>query len=66
VPSALLLALEERDEVPVTVPESLKGKAIWLPTGKGSVTGAKVLSMENGWTKVQPGTDPIMIKTRRS
>ncbi|MEZ0326932.1 MAG: hypothetical protein ACAH95_13615 [Fimbriimonas sp.] len=64
-PGAIFLALEEPDEVPITIPDILKGKAIWLPTGKGFVTGAKVLAIENGWTKVQTGSDPIVIRTKR-
>lgn len=39
----------------------LGGKAIWLPTGKGKVQGAKVLSQKNGWTKVQVGSQAIVV-----
>ncbi len=64
-PGAIFLAVEEVNEVPIKVPDSLKGKTMWLPTGKGYVRGAKILAIENGWTKVQPGTDQIVIKTKK-
>ena len=62
---AISLAAEEPDQLPITIPESLKGKEIWLPAGKGRVSGAKVLAIEGGWTKVLPGSEPIAIHAKR-
>jgi hypothetical protein len=43
------------------VPKRLSGKAVWLPLGKGKVSGAKVLAKRGDWAKVQP-TGVVTVK----
>lgn len=52
-PAAAVRAAEEKT-FDFRVPPSLQGKAIWLPVGKGRLTGGKVLSRSGDWAKVQP------------
>jgi hypothetical protein len=54
-------AATERPEWNVTVPDGLKGEAIWLPLPKGSVRGAKELRREGDWVKVQPTSGVIVV-----
>ena len=45
----------------VTIPNYLKGKAIWLPLKVGKVHGAKVLRRKGAWAKVQPTSDTVYV-----
>ncbi|MCH7903876.1 MAG: hypothetical protein IH944_04830 [Armatimonadetes bacterium] len=45
----------------VTIPNYLKGKAIWLPLKVGKIHGAKVLRRKGAWAKVQPTSDSVYV-----
>lgn len=60
-PAAVLNAAHEPKEYAVTIPASLAGKAVWIPLSKGTVSGAKVLSKANGWTKIQPTAKSVVV-----
>lgn len=51
-PKAILEAIEEIERYDFSVPTEWKGKTIFLPLGKGMVSGGKVLSKKDGWVKV--------------
>jgi hypothetical protein len=61
-PAAIMLAAEEVDEVTLKIPDSFFGHAIWLPVGKGKVTGGKILKFApSGWVQVEVRNNPIVI-----
>ncbi len=53
-PSGVVLAAEEPDDYVVAIPGLLKGKSLWVPLGKGKLSGAKVLQKRGDWVQVQP------------
>lgn len=53
-PAGVVLAAEEPDEYEVAVPELLKGKPLWIPLGKGKLSGAKTLQKRGDWVQIQP------------
>jgi hypothetical protein len=63
-PGAITEVLSQADETTLNVPASLKGREIWIPAGKGRVTGAKVLAIEGGWAKILPGSDSVTIRSK--
>lgn len=54
-------AAAEREELPITIPAVLKGKAMWVPLAKGTIKGAKVLEKKGSWAKVQPTSETVVI-----
>jgi len=52
-PAALLLATAEPEEYEINIPKLLADKPVWLPTGKGKITGGKILKLMSGWAQVQ-------------
>lgn len=54
-------AIAEREEWQPRIPEYLKGSPIWLPLGKGSVRGGKVLEKKGDWAKIQPSSQTVII-----
>lgn len=54
-PNAILEACEQAGRVVVGVPDYLKGKDLWLPLGKGTVTGGHVVRRKGDWALVRPG-----------
>lgn len=63
-PEAIALAAEEPDELPVTIPTYLRGKALWVPLNKGELTGAKVLRTLGKWARIQPTAAEVVIRNR--
>lgn len=59
-------AASELPELSIQVPGYLGGEAIWLPAGKGRVTGGKVLQTVGNWVKVQPQADTLSIAFPKS
>jgi hypothetical protein len=53
-PNAIVLAAKEPEAMQIVVPSMLKGKAIWVPVGKGQVLGAEVLQRRGDWAKIMP------------
>ncbi len=65
-PESILLAADEPDEVTLKVPDKYFGHLIWLPVGKGKVTGAKIIKFDpSGWVQVEVRNAPITIKNYR-
>lgn len=64
-PAAVLMAIEEPEDLEFRVPGALKGKSVWVPVSKGTVSGAKVLKIEGGWAQVELGEEPPHLKPRR-
>lgn len=54
-PGAILTACEQVGRVIVGIPEGLKGKDLWIPLGKGKVTGATILKRKGDWALIRPG-----------
>lgn len=60
---SVLTAASETEMLALSVPTVLKNqKTIWIPLGKGSVSGATVVSRKNGWAEVAPLMGTITIK----
>lgn len=55
-------AASETEIFEISVPKMTEGKPIWIPLGKGTVQGAKVLASKDGYAKVQPTAQIIQIK----
>lgn len=53
-PSAAVGAVETHAEVSLNIPPLLKGEQLFVPVGKGRISGARVLSTTDGWAKIQP------------
>lgn len=51
---AVKSAAEEQPTWEVSIPVELKGKPLFIPLVKGSVTGAKVLKKSGDWAMIQP------------
>jgi hypothetical protein len=64
-PAALVLATEEPDEYEIKIPKLLADKPIWLPTGKGRITGGKILKFKAGWAQVQAPEGTLTVVNRR-
>ena len=59
--TAIVEAASERPDWEVTVPQSLKGLAIWIPLQKGKVVGAKELRRKGDWVKIQPTSKNVRV-----
>ena len=58
----VLRAASAPEEITLRIPPSFFGHAIWLPLGKGKLTGAKILKFDkSGWVQVVVRNDPIVI-----
>lgn len=51
-PNAILDAIGEIERYDFTVPPEWKGKTVFMPIGKGMVSGGKVVSKKGGWAKI--------------
>lgn len=60
-PAAIELASVEPDAYRLTIPTYLKGRAIWIPLGKGAVSGATVTKRQGFWAQIQPGNGPVTV-----
>jgi hypothetical protein len=60
-PNGIVLAAEEPERYQLTIPEYLKGRAIWIPLGKGRIDGAKVLKRNGAWAQISPGAGPVTV-----
>ncbi|AIE86438.1 hypothetical protein [Fimbriimonas ginsengisoli] len=65
-PQALTLATEEPDSYTVRIPKSLANKPIWLPLGKGKVTGAKILQFRGKWIQLEAPEGTLNVVNRTS
>ena len=62
-PEKILAAAAEMEQIAMSVPPSLKGvKSIWIPLGKGQISGGTVLTRREGWAEVAPLLPTITIK----
>lgn len=59
---AIREAAAEAETWEVTVPAVLRGKPLFIPLGKGTVSGARVLSRSGGWARVQPTGGRVVVK----
>lgn len=53
-PAAVILAASERESFVVSPPKSLAGKDVWIPLGKGKLTGGGVIKKSGDWALVRP------------
>jgi hypothetical protein len=59
----VLIACGEVENLTLAVPtELLNKKSIWIPLGKGTLSGATVMSRKGGWAQVAPLMQNIVIK----
>ncbi len=62
-PSNVVEVASRSENLTLNIPDYLmKQKAIWIPLGKGTCSGATVLERKNGWAKVGPLMPAIVIK----
>jgi hypothetical protein len=60
--NGLFLALEERSEWKVLLPERHKGKPLWLPLPSGGEwRGGRVLKRSGKWVQVQPSSSGLVL-----
>ena len=45
----------------VSIPPALYAKPLWLPLGKSTVKGGKILARSGSWAKVQPSVGPLIV-----
>lgn len=45
----------------VNVPSNLYAKKLWLPLGKSSVRGGKIVARSGSWAEVQPSVGPLIV-----
>jgi hypothetical protein len=64
-PEALTLAAEEPDTYTIRIPKALAGHAIWLPTGKGKISGAKIIQFRGKWVQLQAPEGTITVVNRQ-
>ena len=60
-PEAIVLAAAEFPKLTITPPKGLEGKPIWVPLGKGKVSGARVLKKHGDWAQIQRTAGPVLI-----
>ena len=60
---AIVSAAEERETWELTVPDELKGKAMYIPLVKGKVSGAKILKKSGNWAMIQPEANKKVVIT---
>jgi hypothetical protein len=64
-PQHVLTAASEVENLTLSVPKFLmEKKSIWIPLGKGTLSGATVLSRKDGWAQVAPLMPNIVIKNK--
>lgn len=61
-PKGLMLAVNELEKINLTFPPAFRGKNVWIPLGKGSLSGAKVLSRKGDWVQIAVGKDPVKLQ----
>lgn len=66
VPAAISLAIEEPPTYVVAIPDYLKGKDVWVPVGKGKVSGAGVLKKQGDWALIRPLEGAVRVTNRPS
>ncbi len=61
-PKTTLQVVAENSPVKLKIPALLARKAIWVPLGNGSISGADVLEKQDGWAKVLPKANtPVVL-----
>ncbi len=59
-PQALVDAASE-GSFTVSIPNMLYGSKIWIPLGKSTLKGGKILSRAGAWAQVQPSNGPLIV-----
>lgn len=59
--NSVVEAASESPSLSFSIPASLRGKKIWLPVGKGKLTGARPLKSKNGWALVVAPNAPVRL-----
>lgn len=65
LPNGILNAIQETESVMLTIPEELKDRAIWLPVGKGQVTGGAIVKRAGDWVQFRPGVGVVRITPKK-
>jgi len=60
-PHSCVMAVQELDRFTLNVPQILKGKPIWIPLGKGIISGTRILQRKGEWAQIAPATEPIVV-----
>ncbi len=60
---AIFEAIRETTQIELTVPEGLRGLAIWVPLAQSQIKGAKVLATVGKWAKIQPTSAKMSLLT---
>lgn len=65
-PKAIDIALAESATRTLRIPESLRGKAIWIPVANGRVSGTEILETKGTWVKVASPRATLQIESLKS
>lgn len=62
-PADVVAAAAEQESLALAIPDSLVGKKLWIPVGKGKVSGGTVLARAaNGWAQVAAFMPTIVVQ----
>ena len=59
-PAALVEAASE-GSFTVNIPNLLYGSKLWIPLGKSTLKGGKVVARSGAWAQVQPSNGPLIV-----
>lgn len=62
LPKGIVLAATEVEDLELKVPAIAAGQPIWVPLGRGTLTGGKVLKRAGDWAQVQPSGATMRVK----
>ncbi|MBS1701208.1 MAG: hypothetical protein JST12_06075 [Armatimonadetes bacterium] len=62
VPASIVDACDGIDGLSIKVPSFLVGKKVWLPFGRHTISGAKVLGKSDNWIALYAPKTPIVVR----
>ncbi len=60
-PHSLLMATQELDRYTLAIPQTMTKNPIWIPLGKGRLTGSRVLKREGEWAQIAPAEGAVTV-----
>lgn len=60
-PHAIVMAEQELDRFTMNIPPLLKGTPLWIPLGKGKLSGAQILKRQGEWVQIAPPTGQVTV-----
>ncbi|MBL8059720.1 MAG: hypothetical protein JNK63_03275 [Chthonomonas sp.] len=59
--NAIVEASSELTTTPIAIPSFLVGKQIWVPIGKGKLSGAKAITSHKGWALIKAPSSKVHV-----